>query len=211
MNKQSLSAYISLASAGLLAGVLTVVFSSLNVLPGWSEPFYPGAIFGLVIAGYFVAFHGLRTIWKALGFAVMSILAYYSAFFATGTPPFHVRLLDFPQHGLGFIPTGDFFMGGAVGAAILFGGFFLFLSPQQQWEQYLKALAFSLVAGLLAVFAFTVGNQIAFRLTHVDGSDWDVNSLYIVWQTGVACMFAFLLPHTASPSATAATTLPDAS
>jgi hypothetical protein len=171
-----------------------VVLPHFHLLPDDVGVLYAAA-FGIVIAGYFVLFRGLRSAWKVLGFIATSFVAYIAAFISTVETPLHIKFLDFSQRGFAFLSTDNFFSGGVVGAAILFAGFFLFLSPRQGWRLFLlKALAFSLLAGLLAVFAWMVGNS-------VGSDDWDYNSLHVIWQAGIACMFGFLLPREQSLSA----------
>lgn len=188
-----LAMFASLALAGFLAGVLMVVLPRFHLLPDDSDVLYAAA-FGVVIAGYFVLFRRLRSAWKVLGFIATSFVAYIAAFISTIETPLHIKFLDFSQRGFALLSTDNFFTGGVVGAAILFAGFFLFLSPRQGWRPFLlKALAFSLLAGLLAVFAWVVGNS-------VGSDDWDYNSLHVIWQAGIACMFGFLLPREESVS-----------
>ncbi len=186
--KSSPAIFASLALAGFLAGVLMVVLPHFHLLPDDSDVLYAAA-FGIVIAGYFVLFRGLRSAWKVLGFIATSVVAYTAAFFSTIETPLHIKFLDFSQRGLALLSTDSFFTGGVVGAAILFAGFFLFLSSRHGSRLFLlKALAFSLLAGLLAVFAWKAGNSLG-------TDDWDYNSLLVLWQAGIACMFGFLLPR----------------
>jgi hypothetical protein len=170
-----------------------VVLPHFHPLPDDVDVLYAAA-FGIVIAGYFVLFRGLRSGWKVLGFIATSFVAYIAAFISTVETPLHLKFLDFSQRGFALPSTDNFFTGGVVGAAILFAGFFLFLSHRQGWRPFLlKALALSLLAGLLAVFAWMVGNS-------VGTNEWDNTSLHVLWQAGVACMFGFLLPREQSVS-----------
>ena len=172
-----------------------------NVLPGAAEDLY-AAFFGLFVVGYFVGFGGLRSPWKAMGFVATSVLAYIVAFWACLTVPVNVKFLSLISSGSVFVSTAGLFVGGLVGAAILFAGFFFFLSDRKEWRLFVaRALPFSLVAGLVAVFAWKAGSFLAGQFSHAPASsDWDIDLLHILWQAAVAASFGFFLPRAYTPS-----------
>ena len=197
--RENLTAFGSLALAGLFAGILMVAFES--VLPGPAEDLY-AAFFGLFVVGYFVGFRGLRSPWKAMGFVATSVLAYIVAFWACLTVPVNVKFLSFMSSGSVFVSTAGLFVGGFVGAAILLAGFFFFLSDRKEWRLFVaKALPFSLIAGLVAVFAWKAGSFLGAHFGRTPASsDWDFDLLHILWQAAVAASFGFFLPRAYTPS-----------
>jgi len=125
MPSQKSDNLLLLALTGFSSGVLTSVLPSLLVFVSRELVFLSDAVFGVAMAWYFWRFRGVRSRWKLLAFVVASIFAYHSATAASMFSPAPRDILGFPSGNLDQIPSDRFFIGGFVGAVILFAaGFF---------------------------------------------------------------------------------------
>jgi hypothetical protein len=182
---------------GLLSGLLTCALPPLLGSIGGDVLLFVGAVFGAVISAHFWLFRGLRSGWRVFGFVATSTAAYTIAFYSTAWTPIRIAALNFTGTGSGDIDSSQFLTGGFVGGAIVFVGFFFFLSPAGEVSRFLvKAFCFSLIAALLGVFGWVAGDI----LGKIPGfgprynQNFNYYALYVIWQTGVAMLFVFLLP-----------------
>lgn len=192
--------FLTLTLAGLFSGFLTL--AAMRLL----EFLFLGAVFGLVIAGYFW-FRGLRSVWKMTGFVAACTVAHAVAMTAgskTAIPLEFLRFVDLAERR----DIEICFTGGLVGAPIVLAAFCLFVAPQREWERFLlKAFAVSVLSGVLGIVGWELGASLGTVLWHslkfvvaphqTGPSGTNLYSLYVVWQTGMALLLAFLLPRQA--------------
>jgi hypothetical protein len=201
----------ALALAGGLAGLATCASSRLLVLlpDGLSESI--GCIFGLFLCAYFWLFDETRSVWRALGFVGASALAYLAAYNA-GMPGSNLWPARFELLGLNSGEINVLFVGGFVGAALLFLAWcFFFPSRQSALRLLLNFVVFVISGGVLGVVGYALGPSLGVIIWHLlrflhlgepsqasqlqpspDTSSF--YSMYVVWQTGVATLVALLFP-----------------
>ena len=117
---------------GLLSGLLTCAVPLILGPFGNVLFLYVGAVFGLVISAHFWLVRGLRSGWRVFGFVATCAVTYVVAVSTTMWTPFRLSALNFSGTGSGDIDSSPFLIGGFVGAAIVFTGFFFFLSPTKE-------------------------------------------------------------------------------
>jgi hypothetical protein len=129
--------------------------------------------------------------------------AYALAFVAAIAAEFHLEfrhLLGIDGNHLG----SGVFTGGVVGAAILCGGFYLFLRTGVRKPGFLvKSIGIALAAGILGIVGRAAGESLlrdswlGIQAHQVDEDSW---VLLIIWQTGMASMLGFVLLRDARPT-----------
>lgn len=143
--------------------------------------------FGFLIGSCFWVFFGLRSISKAVLFALVSVIA---AFLSLGSGLLFVGSLgDDPR----FLP--ELCIGGYVGAfVILLAASLLVPSKPRLLHSLLKSLYWALAGGILAGTAILAAPEFHGLRMRLDPgvNDQDI-SLFLVWQTGMALILAVLL------------------
>jgi len=219
-SKTDVGVILGLTLAGILSGLLTIAAPRILALVGLSDAFsFIGGVFGLVVAGYFWVFRGIRSISAVLGFVLISALAFYAAIMVTRFIPYHLTFLDFSGGKNDEIRTDLFFTSGCLGAIIVFVAFFVFLLPERKPDRLLfKSISLSLFGGVLGVSGWVLGPTFGKALwfvfktlhlgepaqsahPHPSGDEEYFYSLFVVWQSGIAFVMGVLasfVPSTAT-------------
>jgi hypothetical protein len=170
------------ALLGLLSGTLSSwTFDPYN-LGGYSS-LWPGLLFGIAMAFFFISRKKLYSWMKIIGFVLLSVVAYIIAHLITLqiTPNFITYYWNWPAY----------FCGGFIGALLLsmsFSGLLHHLT----WK---KILALAFVGGILG----GVGYQISYLfcmscyVASMSGPFGGFNWLFVIWQTGMALGFGMML------------------
>jgi hypothetical protein len=164
--------------AGLLSALLASILPRLGF-------FGIGGIFGASIAACFWLVGSLRSVWKTLIFIAASMTALTLAILSTVNGP-GIQLFSWVDRGWGLGPE-EYFVGGAVGAAVILAATLFLLFPAQAvWRILAKAAGWSLVGGLLGFVATAREPLFQWR-----GSNFA--QLFVVWQTGMASLLGLLV------------------
>jgi hypothetical protein len=205
-----------LTLAGLAAGLLTVAADGLiSRIPSgmWARPildeFYVGITFGVAIAAYFALHERRRSAWPAGGFIAISAGAYATAMATSiSTLPLlpHRDFANDPK-----IPVPAFFSGGFVGAVLVLAAAVFLFRPNTVRRSTLPKLALGgVVGGLLGMVGWASAPLVGRPFWHAAHAlqlsrPWETSlesvhpdqlgmiSLFIIWQTGVACSLGLML------------------
>lgn len=184
---------------GLVSGILTYFTS--RVLPaglGRGAFLIIGLVFGATIAAHARLFRGVCSTFRLIGFVAACGVAYLVSVYATVWSPLRPQFLNFSGTGSAAIDSSPFFTGGALGAAIVCAGVFLFLAPPKNAMRFLlQGVCISLACGLLGVLGWSLGEQLS-SLQWLPGRPNDRNflALYTIWQAGAITLLGlFLLPR----------------
>ncbi len=174
--------------AGLASAVVTV--QSQPRIFG-HEDFLGGLLFGSCTAFCCWVFMGVRSVWKMLLFiGISGAAAYVSFFFGIMTQDFFSRVVQIGGQG-----EAEFFVAGCAGAFVLLAAMqLLFLPDCRAGRAFLASGLWSISGGLLGSVSLTAApafDNIRRRLAPHQ-TDADV-SLILVWQTGMALIFAVVL------------------
>jgi hypothetical protein len=174
---------------GFVSGLLTCIVPALL---GGGLFMFVGFVFGIVIATHVRMFRGAQSPFRPIGFIGTCTLAYIASVFATMWTPFRPEFLNFSGTDSAAIDSSPFLTGGFVGAAIICAGIFFFLAPPKDLaKSAVKALCISIACGFLGVMGWAAGGQ--FHNLNGFGNNIQFYVLYIIWQTGAAFLFGFLL------------------
>jgi len=199
---------VILCVAGLLSGFITAAF----VFRFGKHGMYTlGGLFGAIMADALVVCGLLRGLWKAILLIAVSAVAFLSSWYAAGV----VELgLDLRTWSMGQAPTNypvSMFAGGAVGGFIVLAAISVLVYPKLGMRTLaVKTVVGSLVGGILGVVGWWLGPSLGMviwsgvhdlGLTSPKESFWNAlsgdtknaYSLFVVWQTGMALVLAFVL------------------
>ena len=171
-----------LTSLGLVSGILSSWI--LRSVHFGNFSFWPGLLFGIAIALFFIWQKKSQSWLKILGFIIASIISYFAAF----------QLADFLSWSWysEYSSWLCYLCGGLIGALLLSIGF-SWLLHRFVWKQI---LVLTFVGGLLGVFGYLVSNYLCpdcYRWDFGGGGGTGFNWLYIIWQTGMALGFGLML------------------
>jgi hypothetical protein len=182
--------------AGFLAGVLQCILPSVGVfkIVGRDLFMFTGTFFGVAIAVYFWLFRGLRSVAEPLVFIAISTGAFIVSMFTPIYLFVPLPFLDWPGAGPGHIDTSALFRAGFVGAAILFAGFYFCFARDANKRQFLvTASCFCVLGGILGMVGWLLGRPLLGSFLNCGpGDDCNFYSMFVIWQTGVACLLGFL-------------------
>ncbi len=165
---------------GLVSGVLSSWILRLVAFGNFS--FWPGLLFGIAIALFFIWQKKPNSWLKIFGFVLVSVVSYSAAF----------QIANFSSLSFGYSSWLCFFCGGLVGALLLSVGF-SWLLHRLTWKQI---LILTLMGGLLGAVGYLTTNFLC-----PDCYSWDFGGgggkgfswLYIIWQTGMALGLGVML------------------
>jgi hypothetical protein len=181
---------------GFLAGVAQCLLPLTGVFgaAGRGLFMFGGGLFGIAIAAYFWLFRGRGAIAEALVFILISAGALYVSILASIFLPVPLPFLDWPQAGQFQVQTSGLFRGGFVGAAILFAGFYLcFARGADNRQFFVKAFSFSVLGGFLGMAGWLLGRPLLAPFMNCrPGDNCEFISMFVIWQTGIASLLAFL-------------------
>jgi len=227
-----------LSLLGLLSALLSILLPALLTAPrsplfvGSSLVFFPGDIFGAMIAVYFLTYAGIRSVTKAIGLVVASSFAYFSSFFsgailgmfASGAMGLHSNW-DTDSAELRADMVAPLLIAGVLGAFLVLAAVLRLYSAETSWRRVMrKSLPWSLVGGLLALAGWGLGPSLGMFVWSTLKShqlvppnedmqyaarSMNVNqySVDIAWQIGMATVLGIVLSETrpapAAPSTSA--------
>ena len=161
----------------------TIKILGLDRLKGNTMYFPPGCIFGLTIAILLFFSSKIRSFWRSIILIGMSGIAHYVAFETAFRIANFLNYRD--NYSFKIIPAG--FLGGAIGAAILGGSFYLLYPIEARWRFAIKFIGLGAIFGTLLFFVFGVGEKTNFFIGY--------SLLYVPWQAAVAyCLSLFYAP-----------------
>lgn len=206
---------------GLASGVLTSLISIylISQLPhamvallfGLAILWCLGLMFGVLIAVHVHLFRGVDSLSRLVGFVATCVVSVPVAFYSQRWLPFRPEFLNFSGTGPGGADSSTLFFPGFVGSVVVCAGVLVFLvSPgsltlRRLWTFVPKALGGSGVCGVLAVFAWALGEHAA-----IPGWVYNANlgsdslAYFVLWpilQMGLASLVRFLMPWEAVPDA----------
>lgn len=213
---------------GLGSGVLTSLISiylisqlphaMIAVLLGLVILWGLGLIFGVLIAAHVHLFRGVDSLSRLVGFVATCVVSVPAAFYSQRWMPFRPEFLNFSGTGPGGTDSSVLFFPGFAGSVVVCAGVLLFLvSPDSLTLRrlltfLLKALGGSAMCGVLAVFAWALGERVAIP-AWVYNANLASDSLayFVLWpilQMGVASLVGSLMPREAAPVALQRVTRP---
>jgi hypothetical protein len=212
------------SSLGLIPAALSILLPALltaqnsPIFVGSSLGIFPGDVFGAMMAVYFVAFAGDRSIAKAIALVVASTFAYYAALFsgmflgmAVSTA---MRLTMSADEGLNAGMVAPLLIAGVLGAFLILATILRLYSVDRSWRAVLRQSAgWSLLGGPLAVVGYGLGPALGLKVWSILGSlhlnrigedaQWASRggaangyALHFVWQTGMGIVLGFVLSQT---------------
>lgn len=200
------------ASTGLAAGLATCISGRwLALLVGEHRlDYFLGGVFGLFLVGYLWFFRAQRSVYRALTFVLMSAAAYFAAVYVGGLADKHWPPIPIPLVGIDPTEARILVAGGLAGAIVLFLAFNFLFSAGTTWGKFAVKLLFApLISAALGIlgwtFWYSVGRGVWFllRTLHLGEPSQatlrsapqdtaQFYSLYVVWQSGFACLLGFL-------------------
>lgn len=194
--------------SGFVAALLTIVvpwlIGQINLPIVILTGQFIGDIFGIVFAAYFWVFFGQRSIWRLLGFAVASAVAYIAAESAT------IYSAMVMPHSVGGpwastgtdVSVGGFLVGGGVGGFIVSLAAVLCFSEARDRSRTLSTVLSGSVAGaVLGGLGWAAGPSLGHPILSVLGETRNPYtnaqaacsySVYLVWQTGMGLVIGWL-------------------
>ena len=206
---------VLLSSAGLFSGVVT---SALRYPSGLLGGYVLGGVFGAFM-GIALALSGmLQGIWKAVLLPIPTAFAYYLSIMVAGVVEIYFPWKIWSTGELTPPDPVALFAGGFVGGFLVLGVVSLLIHsilvhPRVGIETVVvKALAWSLVGGILGVIGWALGPSLGMTIwsgihglgltaptetfQNALGEPSNQFSLFVIWQTGMAFVLAImLLPH----------------
>jgi hypothetical protein len=190
-SKKALWPLAGAASGAVSVGVMALggkSWGTINILglktPDGNAMFFPpGCFFGFTIAILLFFSSKIRSFWRSILLIGMSGIAHYVAFETAFRIANFLNYRD--NYSFKIIPAG--FLGGAIGAAILGGSFYLLYPIEARWRFAIKFIGFGAIFGTLLFFVFGVGEKTNFFIGY--------SLLYVPWQAAVAyCLSLFYAP-----------------
>ena len=185
------------------------VVSQHNRLLDFSQIFFPGAVYGVILSGCFALRRYLHDAWKAIVITAVCTLAY---FFST------VAAVEVSLHPFGLVPDdrrGEvtdpaLVAGGLTGAFCIVCVVALLLNSRLTWQRrILKALCWTPVGAILAVVGWALGPSIGIALWQIvhsmnltaptetfqnaQGQPSHMFSLWAIWQAGMGFVLGLVV------------------
>lgn len=197
-----------LPPAGVLSGFIT---AALVYPAGRFGGDVLGAVFGAFLAVALTIAGELRGIWKIPVLLVVAAGAYFSSIMVAGVV--NLGLQSENSTMMGQPPTVSsiaLFAGGFVGGFIVLGVFSIVVHPELDIRAVAKrAIAWSLVGGVLGIIGWALGPSLGVAvwstahnlgltaptesLQNALGEPSHRDSLFVIWQTGMAIVLAIVL------------------
>jgi hypothetical protein len=196
-----------LGTAGFLSGLVTICVA--YPIGHHRFPFFPGAIFGVVVSTFLALIGYLRSLWKILAIIAACTVAYFVSFLAAGAVALH-NPFDFssPVTANGLPSSAALFAGGLAGAFMVISVVSPLLSGLTWQRQALKALYWSPVGGVLAIAGSWLGPTLGMALWSIThslgftardetiqnalGATSHMYSIWIVWQNGICIVIGIV-------------------
>jgi hypothetical protein len=208
--KTTLDSVLLLGFAGFFSALLTVCAPPM---PQGIRDLLPGTLFGVSLSLCLWGRNMLRSVWKTLIIvAGSSIVLFCSALAGAGIEYFSPwSPIRDPGKGFSELSAAALFVGGTIGAFLLLTTVLLLVGSRIPLARVLfRALCWSPVGGLLGVVGWNLGpslGAVLWSLQHTlglsgsnDGLDAalaqgraGVDSLLLVWQTGMGLLIGLLL------------------
>ena len=170
-------ALILLTSSGGLVSALIALGASYplghfavsqsNRLVDFSQIFFPGTVFGVLVSGCFALRGYLRELWKAITLTMASAVAYcFSVWAAVGISLHPFGLV--PPDRIGEVTDLALVVGGLTGGFCTICAVSLLFNSSHTWQRrMLKALCWTPVGALLAVVGWALGPSLGVALGHI--------------------------------------------
>ena len=206
---------VLLPFAGLLSGFIT---AALIYPAGKFGGYVLGAVFGAIM-GFALAMSGvLNGIWKIAVLIVTAAVAYFSSIMVAGVVNLGLQSENSTMMGQSpIVSPVALFAGGFVGGFLVLGVISVLVHPGLLSRTVaVKAIVWSLVGGVLGVIGWTLGPSLGIvvwsvvrsvgltapteSLQNALGETSHQDSLFVVWQTGMALVLAIMFSSSKSNS-----------
>ncbi len=212
-------ALILLTSSGGLVSALIALGTSYplghfavsqsNKLVDFSQIFFPGTVFGVLVSGCFALRGYLRELWKAITLTVASAVAYcFSVWAAVGISLHPFGLV--PPDRIGEVTDLALVVGGLTGGFCTICAVSLLFNSSHTWQRrMLKALCWTPVGALLAVVGWALGPSLGIALWQIihsmnltpptetvrnaQGYQSHMFSLLATWQAGMGLVLGLVV------------------
>jgi hypothetical protein len=179
---------IFLAVAGFVSALFT---TSTGRLAKELLGLYPGIVFGVAVAAVFVVYDGVRSPSRLLSFFALSTAAYPISVWSGMATMVLFKGFGLASVGRQLVPIPSFFIGGSVGALIIFLGALVVLKRKMSARPFYWAL----IGGVLGLTGCVVSAARQSALHVQDGDAVHNLALAAIWQTGVALCIVFVVPR----------------
>ena len=204
------------ASGGLISALITscasyplghFAVSQNNRLVDFSQIFFPGTVFGVLVSACFALRGYLRELWKAITLTLASAVAYCLSVWAAVGISLHPFGLV-PPDRIGDVTDLALVCGGLTGGFCTICAVSLLFNSTHTWQRrILKALCWTSVGALLAVVGWALGPGIAlWQIIHsmnltpptetvrnAQGDQSHMFSLWAIWQAGMGLVLGLVV------------------
>jgi hypothetical protein len=206
------------SSGGLVSALITLgasyplghfAVSQGNRLVDFSQIFFPGTVFGVLLSASFALRGYLRELWKAITLTVVSAAAYCFSFWAAAGISLHPFGLV-PPDRIGEVTDLALVGGGLTGGFCTICAASLLFNSSHTWQRrILKALCWTPVGALLAVVGWTLGPSLGIALWQIihsmnltaptetvrnaQGDQSHMFSLWAIWQAGMGLVLGLVV------------------
>jgi hypothetical protein len=196
-----------LTSAGLLSGLITAALVYPAGKIGW---YVLGGVFGAIMALALAMCELLSGLWKAIVLPVATAASYYLSMYAAGFVELGINSGNFTMGQSPTVSPVSLFAGGVVGGFFVLSVISILIHPKVGLRTIaVKSIAWSLVGGVLGIIGWALGPTLGMAIwsgvrdvgltaptetfQNALGEPSHRDSLFVVWQTGMALVLAVLL------------------
>ena len=206
------------SSGGLVSALITVgasyplghfAVSQSNKLVDFSQIFFPGTVFGILVSACFALRGYLRELVKAIILTVASAVAYCLSVWTTVGISLHPFGLV-PPTRIGEVTDLALVVGGLTGGFCTICAVSLLFNSSQTWQRrILKTLCWTPIGGLLAVVGWALGPSLGIAIwqiihsinltpptetiRNVQGNQSHIFSLLAMWQAGMGLVLGLVV------------------